>query len=159
MSAWRRIGIGTIALLTVSLSLTSCSLDPTSNPAGPSKTFDRREHGPLMTLNPQGCNVSANDIFGDGGALPFVLSCEDMNEAEVTESTESYNLQGCMVRVAGEVYFPSTGHLYSYMATTSDCRHDGGTLKICASHWGGCTMVPLPNLTIMDVDNLPAPSK
>lgn len=159
MSAWRRIGIGTIAILTVSLSLTSCSLDPGSNPAGPSNALDRRTDELLITPNPRDCAVIANDIFGDGGALPFIVTCEDMNEAQVTETAESYNNNGCMVEVKGEVYFPSTDHMYSYTASTSDCQHDGGKLKVCASHWRGCTTARLPHLAIIDVNELPAPSK
>lgn len=159
MSAWRRIGVGTIAILTVSLSLTSCSLDPGSNPAGPSNALDRKTDQLTIPVNPRECRVIANDIFGDGGALPFTVTCEDMNEAEVTPTTASYNNNGCMVEVNGEVYFPSTGHLYTYSATTGDCQHDGGTLKVCASHWRGCTTAPLPHLSIIDVHELQAPSK
>jgi len=145
---WRKVAI--MPVLGMALVLSSCTGNQSELITGPSKGLDRRV--PTRQLEPplHSCEVKALDFFG-GDAMPFVVGCEDMYDATLQITSEEQNDAGCMVTVSGVVSFPgTTGHSYNFTASTGDCQHDGGKLKVCSSELGGCVQISLPFLQIVE---------
>lgn len=145
--SWRSVTV--VPLLGLSLVLASCSGDQNGLITSPSNGLSRE--APLTHVDHpvQSCEVTALDYFGDG-AMPFTISCEDMDDAQVEVTGEEYNDAGCPVCIRGVVSFPgTTGHAYNFTATTGDCQHDGGSLKVCGTQLEGCVQVSLPRLQIV----------
>jgi len=162
-ASWRSVAI--VPVLGIALVLSSCSGDQAGLITSPSNDLNRRVPLAEVKLPLESCRVKALDFFGigsgqsiectcdgcNGGRLPFVTSCEDMNDACVQVLSEEYNEGGCVVSVHGMVSFPGTsGHTYNFTATTSDCQHDGGMLEVCSTQLDGCVEVVLPRLQIVE---------
>jgi hypothetical protein len=156
MKVMTRLGAG-VSVLAAGLICVSCSGDQAGNITAPSDGLERRVEGPFEFPDQPitGCSVTALDFFGDGGGMPFEVSCENMGDAVLQVLTRQYDPGGCLIGATGVVGFPGTsGHQYSFTATTSDCEYDGGSLKVCSTTLGGCTEVGLPRLQIVEPDRI-----
>lgn len=152
-AGWRSIAV--IPVLGIAIVLSSCSGDQSGLITSPSNSLDRRIPFTRVDEPLRSCEITALDYFGDGGAMPFEVSCEDMGDATVEIAQQNYSDGGCMIGVRGVVSFPNTsGHQYQFTATTGDCQHDGGTLQVCSTELGGCVKVSLPMLKIVQPGNM-----
>ena len=145
--------VAAVSVLAMGLGLTSCSGERAGNITAPSDGLERKTDRPLVfddrPIAP--CSVTALDFFGNGGGMPFEVSCEDMGDAVLQVLDEQYGAGGCLIGVKGVVGFPNTsGHQYSFTAATKDCQHDGGSLEVCGTMLGGCIEIRLPALQIVD---------
>jgi hypothetical protein len=141
----------TFLLVVLGLCLAACSTDPSQGIAGPADSLERRlNDGPFRPFDRPllDCSVTALDIFGNGGGMPFELSCEDMGMAELEILREEQNENGCLVKVRGRVTFTDNGHQYGFTASTNNCHHDGGTLVVCSAQLAGCVTVGLPHISV-----------
>ena len=152
MKVLKRLGAG-VSVLAVGLLCVSCSGDQAGNITAPSDGLGRKVDTPFAYHDQPitKCSVTAWDFFGNGGGMPFEISCEDMEDATLQVLTQHYGPGGCLISATGVVGFPGTsGHQYSFTATTGDCEHDGGSLKVCSTVLGGCIEVGLPRLQIVE---------
>lgn len=147
-ASWR--SVTAVSLLGLSLVLSSCTGDQNGLITNPSNELNRQVPFTHADQQLQSCTVTALDYFTDG-AMPFAVSCEDMGDALLEITKEEYNGAGCRICVRGVVSFPgTTGHRYNFTATTGDCQHDGGLLKVCSTQLEGCVEVSLPRLQIVE---------
>ncbi len=158
MHLMRRI-TASLSFVTAIAIFTSCSPDGSGTINGPADNLNRE---PVIIKSPEvisQCKVVPNNIFMDDIELPFIVDCEDMNEAIHTVFYETRNGNGCVMETRGQLAFPSTGNAYVYTAIRDRCTLASASMTVCGPTLGQCVTLALPVPTHFNVNHIPGGSK